>query len=88
MEERPTSRNLIRSDQRDEAYRRALDACARVAREEFGVATEALREAEEILRHLIADVGSVARAAAGDGVAIADARARLREIKRTAVHDH
>lgn len=81
MDSRPSPRGHPRSHQRGDAYRRALDECARVAREEFGVATEALHDAEEIGLRLKSAVGSVARRAPADGAAVEDARARLQELE-------
>ncbi len=64
-----------------DAYSRALDECARVAREEFSVASGALHDAEEIGLRLKAAVGVVARRAPADGAAVEDARARLQELE-------
>lgn len=63
-----------------DAYHLALDECARVAQEEFSVATRALDDAEQIGLRLKAAVGSVAHRAPADGAAIEDARARLQEL--------
>ena len=70
-----------RSRSRSEGYHRALDECARVAREEFGVANQAFHDAEEIGKRLKIAVGSVARRAPADGAAVEDARARLQELE-------
>jgi len=78
---RPSPRGHPRSHQRVDAYHRALDECARVAREEFGVATRALHDAEGIGVRLKKAVGSVARRAPADGAAVEDARARLQELE-------
>jgi small GTP-binding protein len=70
-----------RSRQRGDAYQRALDECASVAREEFHVATGALYGAEQIGLRLKTAVGAVARRAPADGTAVEDARARLQELE-------
>ncbi|MPM05617.1 GTPase Der [bioreactor metagenome] len=70
-----------RSMGRSEGYHRALDECARVAREEFGVANQAFHDAEEIGTRLKIAVRSVARRAPADGTAVEDARARLQELE-------
>lgn len=62
-------------------YRRALDACARVAREEFAVATAALDDAEQLGQRLASAVATISRAAPRDGSAVEDARARLQELE-------
>lgn len=74
-----SSQNRNRS--RIGAYHCALDECARVAREEFSVAKQALHDAEEIGAGLKNDVKSVARRAPADGAAVEDARARLQELE-------
>jgi len=68
-------------NQSGDAYSRALDECARVAQEEFSVASGALHDAEEIGLRLKTAVGSVARRAPADGAAVEDARARLQELE-------
>jgi transcription antitermination factor NusA-like protein len=45
MDSRSDPRGHPRNHQRDDAYRRALDECTRVAREEFSVASRALQTA-------------------------------------------
>ncbi len=70
-----------RSMGRSGGYHRALDECARVAREEFGVANQAFHDAEEIGMRLKMAVRSVARRAPADGAAVEDARTRLQELE-------
>ncbi len=67
--------------QRGSEYQRALENCALVAREEFGVAEDALRETKAIGLRLNEAVRSVARQTPADGAAIEDARARLQELE-------
>lgn len=62
-------------------YRNALRACSDVAREEFVVASESLRQAEKVSQQLRASVSSIARSQARDGAAIEDARGQLREVQ-------
>jgi small GTP-binding protein len=81
VDSRPSPRGHPGSHQRGDAYHRALDECAHVAREEFSVATAALHDAEELGLRLKAAVGSVARRAPADGAALEDARARLQELE-------
>jgi hypothetical protein len=68
------------SKRRGNAYHDALDECARVASEEFGVAIGAIQDAEEIGRRLKLDVGAAAQRAPADGTAVEDARAKLQQI--------
>ena len=68
------------SKRRGNAYHDALDECARVASEEFGVAIRAIQGAEEIGGRLKLDVGAAAQRAPADGTAVEDARAKLQQI--------
>lgn len=81
MDDRATPRGHHRARNRGDAYHRALDECARVAREEFAIAKSAFDEAEQLGLHLKAAVGKVARRASADGAAVEDARARLQELE-------
>lgn len=69
------------SGSRSDAYHRALNECARVAQEEFGVSARALRDADEIGQKLRAAVAAVAQRTPTDGAAVEDARGRLRELE-------
>jgi small GTP-binding protein len=66
---------------RADAYHRALDECARVAREEFSVATEAFNDAEQVGSRLKTAVGAIARRAPADGAAVDNARTCLRDLE-------
>ncbi len=66
---------------RADAYHRALEECARVAREEFSVATEAFNDAEQVGLRLKTTVGAIARRAAADGAAVDNARTCLRDLE-------
>src|SRR5258708_634032 len=66
---------------REHAHRRALDACSRVAREEFAIAKAALVNAEQIGFGLKSSVAAISRRAPHDGAAVEDARARLEELE-------
>lgn len=70
---------LVASGERSEAYRRALAACSRVAREEFAIAKESLDDAAQLGRRLKAAVAEISGRSPGDGAAVEDARARLQE---------
>lgn len=63
------------------AYHRASEACARVAREEFSVAEGALDAAERLGGNRMAAVEIIARCASADGAAIEDARTHLQELE-------
>ncbi|MCP3144532.1 GTPase [Pyxidicoccus xibeiensis] len=81
MEDRTPKRDHLRTGDRGGTYRRALDACSRVAREEFSVAKAALDDAEQLGVRLKASVATIARRSPADGAAVEDARARLQELE-------
>jgi hypothetical protein len=81
VDDRASPRGHQQSRSRGDAYYRALDECARVAREEFGIAKRALEDAEQIALRMKTAVGAVARRAPADGAAVEDARVRLQELE-------
>ncbi len=81
MDDSNNRKGRNQSSSRGDAYHRALDECAHVAREEFCVAKQAIDDAEELGRRLEAAVAAVARGAPADGAAVEDARARLQELE-------
>jgi hypothetical protein len=81
MDDRASPRSPHRSSTQGDAYRRALDECARVASEEFSVVKNALDEAERVGTRLKTALANVARRAPADGAAVEDARARLQELE-------
>ncbi len=81
MDIRKNSGGTNKEYQRGDAYQRALDECALVAREEFRVAADALHNGKKIGLSLKSAVGSVARREPTDGAAVEDARARLLDLE-------
>lgn len=66
-----------------DAYRRALDECARVAREESVRAEAALEETERLWRWLKGAIDEIAGRGSSDSVVIQDPGTRLRELATT-----
>lgn len=81
MKERGRASRAGAGHQRGSEYERALDDCAKVARDEFRIAANALHEARRIGQWLNGVVGSVARQAPDDGPVVEDARARLQQLE-------